>query len=264
MVDQAKQEPKTMVWWDINSCPVPDGYDASMVAQSIELALKKAGHTGPLTITAIGYLNYTLKQMPGVLHAISSSGILLKNVINDFRYILMDLSSWAYANPTPATLMFISGAVSHTASICSKFSLLQRLGHTTLLACPQEVCFAVLPRDLLWESLLKDGMSSGETRRQKQCCETAWLCSMCKNSCPLTEGDGSFQGKSFEDFTSHLKSEYHALCELSMVSRPISKKLANLTECSNKKSSKRSIEEEEEEEEEDQYWEDEEWERLTV
>ncbi|EOA18824.1 hypothetical protein CARUB_v10007438mg, partial [Capsella rubella] len=173
MVDQAKQEPKTMVWWDINSCPVPDGYDASMVAQSIELALKKAGHTGPLTITAIGYLNYTLKQMP-------------------------------------------------------------------------------------------DGMSSGETRRQKQCCETAWLCSMCKNSCPLTEGDGSFQGKSFEDFTSHLKSEYHALCELSMVSRPISKKLANLTECSNKKSSKRSIEEEEEEEEEDQYWEDEEWERLTV
>ncbi|EOA19216.1 hypothetical protein CARUB_v100077010mg, partial [Capsella rubella] len=53
MVDQAKQEPKSMVWWDINTCSVPDGYDASMVAKSIELALRKEGHTGPLTITAI-------------------------------------------------------------------------------------------------------------------------------------------------------------------------------------------------------------------
>jgi len=71
-----------MVWWDINSCPVPDGYDARMVAHSIESELKKAGYPGPLTITAIGYLNYTLKRTPGVLQAISSTGILLKNVLN--------------------------------------------------------------------------------------------------------------------------------------------------------------------------------------
>ncbi|BAB08896.1 unnamed protein product [Arabidopsis thaliana] len=61
--NEAKQEPKTMVWWDINSCPVPDGYDARMVAHSIESELKKAGYPGPLTITAIGYLNTPLMCM---------------------------------------------------------------------------------------------------------------------------------------------------------------------------------------------------------
>ncbi|CAD5333491.1 unnamed protein product [Arabidopsis thaliana] len=61
--NEAKQEPKTMVWWDINSCPVPGGYDARMVAHSIESELKKAGYPGPLTITAIGYLNTPLMCM---------------------------------------------------------------------------------------------------------------------------------------------------------------------------------------------------------
>jgi len=69
-----------MVWWDINSCPVPDGYDARMVAQFIKSELKKAGYPGPLTITAIGNLKHTLKRTPGVLQAISSTGIFLKYV----------------------------------------------------------------------------------------------------------------------------------------------------------------------------------------
>ncbi|KAG7604332.1 NYN domain limkain-b1-type [Arabidopsis thaliana x Arabidopsis arenosa] len=304
-MNEAKQEPKTMVWWDINSCPVPDGYDARMVAHSIESELKKAGYSGPLTITAIGYLNYTLKRTPGVLQAISSTGILLKNVLNDFRYVLEDLSSWAFSNRTPATLIFISGADAYSASISTKFSLLRRLGHTIHLAYPQHASFPFHSGELLWESLLKDGMNSGELL--EKCCEmdeSAWLCSICRNSCltkkqnlPVTKysefltlkGDRSFQGKSYEDFTTHLKSTDHALCELNTAPRPITHKLANLTEwyyyqnhdttMVKKQSKKRSFEEveekeqveeeveekeEDEEEEENQYWDDDEWERLTV
>ncbi|KAG2247750.1 hypothetical protein Bca52824_087378 [Brassica carinata] len=90
-IERRRKEAETLVFWDINNCPVPKDcdaglvdtctvpkdYDARMVALGIESALKKAGvYGGPLTITAIGNLKYTSQLNPDVLSAIFSTGIL--------------------------------------------------------------------------------------------------------------------------------------------------------------------------------------------
>ncbi|CAH8285396.1 unnamed protein product [Eruca vesicaria subsp. sativa] len=47
---------KTFVWWDMNSCPLPLGYDPSRVGPRIDTELKKLGYNGPLTIIGVGDL----------------------------------------------------------------------------------------------------------------------------------------------------------------------------------------------------------------
>ncbi|XP_022574297.1 uncharacterized protein LOC106449154 [Brassica napus] len=44
---------KISVWWDITSCPVPEGYDPRLVRKTIESKLKKTCYSGPLTITSL-------------------------------------------------------------------------------------------------------------------------------------------------------------------------------------------------------------------
>ena len=43
---------KIHVLWDMNDCPIPEGYDARRVRPSIERAVKEIGYTGPVSITA--------------------------------------------------------------------------------------------------------------------------------------------------------------------------------------------------------------------
>ncbi|KAL0740086.1 hypothetical protein Bca4012_081599 [Brassica carinata] len=79
MNDQAAPEyvnSKTAVWWDMDTCPVPDGYDARRVRPSIEGALKDLGYCGPITITAMGNLE---NAHPHVLQGLSSTGILVQH-----------------------------------------------------------------------------------------------------------------------------------------------------------------------------------------
>ncbi|CAA7060366.1 unnamed protein product [Microthlaspi erraticum] len=59
---------KTSVWWDIDSCPVPAGYDPSLVGPSIHLALEKLGYRGPITITAVGKLKRTSEDVLRASH----------------------------------------------------------------------------------------------------------------------------------------------------------------------------------------------------
>ncbi|CAL9213452.1 unnamed protein product [Arabidopsis halleri] len=67
----------TFVFWDINSCPVPPGFDASLVGPCIKRFLKNEGCSGPLTIVAIGELT----DIPNdILRKVYSSGINLHNV----------------------------------------------------------------------------------------------------------------------------------------------------------------------------------------
>ncbi|KAL9812572.1 putative NYN domain, limkain-b1-type, meiosis regulator and mRNA stability factor 1 [Arabidopsis thaliana] len=209
--NEAKQESKTMVWWDINSCPVPDGYDARMVAQFIKSELKKAGYPGPLTITAIGNLKHTLKRTPGVLQAISSTGIFLKYVPDGFREIFEELLLWKRKNLPPANIMLITGDVKEVKRLSNALSNVERTGYTLLQAYHQSASYLVnseksttlslmLSKKCIWEKLLQG------TRRQEldeKFCETGE--SPCRFFCALCK----FAGQSFEDFITHLKGKDH-------------------------------------------------------
>uniref|UniRef100_M4FBY9 NYN domain-containing protein n=1 Tax=Brassica campestris TaxID=3711 RepID=M4FBY9_BRACM len=60
---------KIQVLWDMFDYPIPEGYDARQVRPSIEAAFKELGYSGPVSITAYGYLKHT------PLQALSSTGV---------------------------------------------------------------------------------------------------------------------------------------------------------------------------------------------
>ncbi|XP_010476037.1 PREDICTED: uncharacterized protein LOC104755369 isoform X2 [Camelina sativa] len=73
----AKVVGETVVFWDINSCPVPLGFDASLVGLCIKRFLRKEGYSGHVTIEAIG----VLADVPNdTLEKVYSGGITLHNV----------------------------------------------------------------------------------------------------------------------------------------------------------------------------------------
>ncbi|VVB17583.1 unnamed protein product [Arabis nemorensis] len=68
---------RTSVWWDIENCPVPKGWDAHGIAQNISSALMKMNYSGPLSISSYGNTNL----IPNfVQQALSSTGIALNHV----------------------------------------------------------------------------------------------------------------------------------------------------------------------------------------
>jgi hypothetical protein len=74
----AATEAKTSVWWDINWCAVPAGCgDPHRLADNIIAALASAGCNGPVSVFAYGDAS---RVAPGVLEALSSTGISLSHV----------------------------------------------------------------------------------------------------------------------------------------------------------------------------------------
>ncbi|CAL9244454.1 unnamed protein product [Arabidopsis halleri] len=102
---------KTSVWWDIENCEVPRGWDAHVIAQNVSSALLKMNYCGPVSISAYGDTNL----IP--LHhqqALSSTGVALNHIpagVKDAsdKKILVDMLLWAIDNPAPATFLLISG-----------------------------------------------------------------------------------------------------------------------------------------------------------
>ena len=66
---------ETFVWWDMDSCPLPSGYDPIRVGPRIDTELKNLGYNGPLTIIGVG----NLEGVPhDFLKALSSGGVVIK------------------------------------------------------------------------------------------------------------------------------------------------------------------------------------------
>lgn len=68
---------KTSVWWDIENCEVPRGWDSYAIAQNVSSALLKMKYCGPLSITAYGDTNLIPHH---VQQALSSTGVGLNHV----------------------------------------------------------------------------------------------------------------------------------------------------------------------------------------
>ncbi|CAE5967343.1 unnamed protein product [Arabidopsis arenosa] len=212
-------EEKTFVLWNISKCPIPDGHDPRLVGPRIESALKKSGQWrcryGPLYITAVG----NLTQIPGgddVLRTLSSTGMALKHA-HDVQWHLYE---WTEENPDPATIMLITGS-EELEGLARTLYDLENQGYRILLAYPQRApapdwlwlsFLRDVSKEWLWDSLMSDeDMEDNKqepTRlvlqdyKHSETGESPWFCSVC-----------DFAAQSFEDFTTHLKSEKHAFSE---------------------------------------------------
>lgn len=76
---------RTSVWWDIENCSVPKGWDAHGIAQNISSALMKMNYCGPLSISSYGNTNL----IPNfVQQALSSTGIALNHVPSSLNLLI--------------------------------------------------------------------------------------------------------------------------------------------------------------------------------
>ncbi|XXG84702.1 hypothetical protein AAC387_Pa10g2164 [Persea americana] len=149
---------KTSVWWDIENCHVPKGFDAHVIAQNISSALANLDYRGPVSISAYGDTN---KILPSVQHALSSTGIALNHVpagVKDAsdKKILVDMLFWAVDNPPPANYLLISG----DRDFSNALHQLRMRRYNILLAQPKQVSaplVAAAKSVWLWTSLLAGG-----------------------------------------------------------------------------------------------------------
>ncbi|WZY85155.1 hypothetical protein YC2023_031539 [Brassica napus] len=152
---------KILVLWNMNDCPIPEGYDACGVRPSIERALKEVGYTGPVSITAYA----DQKQTPDHhLLALSSTGVDYAHTLPsavEYSRMITDFEEWAEDNPAPASIMIISNELalrkSHSSRLCRK---LQESNYKCFLAYsvrPFKMPVLLTSAEWLWESLLSGG-----------------------------------------------------------------------------------------------------------
>ncbi|KFK22214.1 hypothetical protein AALP_AAs67613U000100 [Arabis alpina] len=182
------QTVKTSVWWDIENCEVPRGWDAHAIAQNIGSALLKKKYSGPVSICACGDTNLIPE---GVKQALSSTGVSLNHVPSDHdpglisfgitlqykkielgvkdasdKKILVDMLLWAKDNAAPANLMLISGDRDFSYALHQ----LRMRRYNILLAQPPQasVPLVAAAKDVwLWTSLASGGppLTSAESTR---------------------------------------------------------------------------------------------------
>ncbi|KFK23678.1 hypothetical protein AALP_AAs71350U000100, partial [Arabis alpina] len=152
------QTVKTSVWWDIENCEVPRGWDAHAIAQNIGSALLKKKYSGPVSICACGDTNLIPE---GVKQALSSTGVGLNHVPSGVKdasdkKILVDMLLWAKDNAAPANLMLISGDRDFSYALHQ----LRMRRYNILLAQPPQasVPLVAAAKDVwLWTSLASGG-----------------------------------------------------------------------------------------------------------
>ncbi|XP_009137441.1 uncharacterized protein LOC103861482 isoform X1 [Brassica rapa] len=198
---------KIHVLWDMNDCPIPEGYDARQVRPSIEMAFEEIGYSGPVSITA--YADQTQTPVHHLL-ALSSTGVDFAHTLPWVHYsrMITDFEIWTRVNPAPASVMIISDEVASSKSrskiICLK---LQKFNYNCFLAYsvrPSETPLLVTSAEWLWESLL----AVSETRRHilHKCSESErvvastgmFCCKLCFCDC-----------KSLDAFNKHLSNKEH-------------------------------------------------------
>ncbi|CAA7027827.1 unnamed protein product [Microthlaspi erraticum] len=202
---------KIAVWWDMDDCPIPEGYDARQVRPSIEAAFEKLGYSGPVSITAYGDHKRTPTRL---LRGLSSTGVALAQTIRQVIYKRMNayLMEWRDDNPPPATIMLISDHMDDGISRSLVYEQ-QLKKYNIFLAYsyrPYKMSALVTSAEWLWESLLE--VSETTTPVLDKCSERSESTGMF--SCKVC-----FDGyKSFDDFRKHLSSDDHASFVASVLS----------------------------------------------
>ncbi|XP_010512430.1 PREDICTED: uncharacterized protein LOC104788379 [Camelina sativa] len=127
---------KTVMWWDVDSCPLPPTYDARYLGPNIRQALERMNFKGHLTIHAFGNTNLVDESK---LLQLSSTGIYLHHIPRGnkesaHKKIIVDLMSYALDNGMDTNIMLVSGHRDY--SDCLPKLAARRF--TVLLAQPEE------------------------------------------------------------------------------------------------------------------------------
>ncbi|CAN6969020.1 unnamed protein product [Brassica oleracea var. botrytis] len=186
---------RTLVWLDMNSCPVPAGVEPGRVRACIESALEKEmGRRYKVTIFAIGNLEYISSAL---LEEIFSSGIFLIHAPCGGSSFGSLLCQWY---EPAATVMLISCDYSMVNSPL----LFGITGSSAFCAYPEDYRapifdYNVFAKEFVWETLLKDNMTTcGEMMMIVNQPPPLCICDICLETFQICG-----------EFITHLKSEEH-------------------------------------------------------
>ncbi|KFK40344.1 hypothetical protein AALP_AA3G361900 [Arabis alpina] len=196
---------KTAVWWDINSCRIPKGYDPHRVRRCIDSVLNKSGVVVDehVSIVAVGNL---LLLAPDDRKALSSSGIVMRHTDFDSSMCVWQvLSDWQCHNLPPATVMVISN--DPYADLYFHKSLLRGPGALDEREVLEER-YTVIPaypltagKSWRWKAILKEApplKSPSDLLDHKCAGSPLWICTECP-----------FETDTYDEFATHLYGTAH-------------------------------------------------------
>ncbi|CAN8253551.1 unnamed protein product [Cochlearia groenlandica] len=200
---------KISVWWDINDCPVPYGFDPRRVRSSIEGELKKLGYSGPVSITAYGDQTKTFRNLQG---GISSTGVSVAHSLKESTcsFMYSDMLRWRAENPPPATMMLISNQVRDVFSL-ELIRLQQDTKYNILLAYSDQfssLSALITSAEWLWSELLPSPVHEEDKEEEEIITESSPGAALfyCK-SCNITI-------KTLRMFRKHISFIGHAFHEV--------------------------------------------------
>ncbi|EYU34699.1 hypothetical protein MIMGU_mgv1a021072mg [Erythranthe guttata] len=97
----------TSVWWDIENCPVPKGFDDyASIFGNIKTALRRANYFGEVSISGFGNLK---KVKSEICETLGRSGIKMNHIFSRAdKTIMLEMLLWALEHDPPANILLIS------------------------------------------------------------------------------------------------------------------------------------------------------------
>ncbi|CAA0384773.1 unnamed protein product [Arabidopsis thaliana] len=152
---------KTEIWWDVDSCRLPDSVDPYRLVGNLRKSLNEKGYRGP--ITSINAFGNTNRIDETTMLALSATGVYTRHIPDGrkesaHKKILVDLLCFGMDNiQQPCNIMLISGNRDYSDSLHQLKSRLFNI----LLAQPED--FASTPlihaasTAWIWSSLVLGG-----------------------------------------------------------------------------------------------------------
>ncbi|CAA7019395.1 unnamed protein product [Microthlaspi erraticum] len=150
----------TVVFWDVEECPVADDTRLSVVYDNIISALENMGYHGRVSVTVYCPGDKLKHFAPFTTHVIGDQGSRADVIFRD----VLDLAS---RRSEASNVMIISRGISEDSVYAKGLHLLRSLNYKVLLASPQspsgEVLETVVAARWLWESLSAGGPPMDQT-----------------------------------------------------------------------------------------------------
>ncbi|CAA7052613.1 unnamed protein product [Microthlaspi erraticum] len=156
-------EAETIVIWDIEGCPIPDGLNPSMVSQNIKTALVNAGYHGAVSINAVAddttsHVTADEFESAGVKLTLVPEGMKGKAHARARAMLLNVLMGWIFKHQESTNVMFISNFIRSFGVGSYASTRLNVLVSQPQIPSPELVCDVGDARSIWsWENLSAGG-----------------------------------------------------------------------------------------------------------
>ncbi|CAF1855258.1 hypothetical protein HID58_061207 [Brassica napus] len=159
---------KTIAFWDINACQIPDGLGAGVISESVNQTLMNMNYYGELCLRLYG--DTDMDKLVPTYHTFDFCGLPHTTILEQ---ILVDLyGDTLFNRGTQINMLLIVGDLSKDKAIIDAFSLLPKSGWVNVLVCqPSAVEAAVFSSEVQlppWEKIVETAFAICEKKEKER------------------------------------------------------------------------------------------------